>query len=284
MSDENRFTEENSKNSNRKKGRIILKNLTKEQRQNVLSVGSGALIGAAGQAGIISLMSFASASETQAAEPDSEVVEDVENAVEPVVVYTEAPFADSVTDEMSFSEAFASAREEVGAGGIFEWKGNSYNTYTKEEFDRMTDEEQGDYVDSIEGQVISVEESAEAEINNDFNVIEGQTLDLDGDGINDAVFVSADGDEQLDLMVDSDGDGDIDVIVYDASEDDVDELKDEMGNDEELVLDEEDYEDTDFDDDTTIAYDSSDDIDTDDFTGLDASYDIDNDVDMSDFA
>lgn len=273
----------NEQKSKVKKGRIILKNLTKEQRGNILNKGGGAMAGVAGQMGIMSLMSFVTSSETQAATPDLIEVGD-EAVVEPVVVYTEAPFADSVNDDMSFNEAFASARSEVGAGGIFEWKGNSYNTYTKEEFDRMTDEEQGDYVESIEGQVISVEETTEAEINNELDVIEGETIDFDGDGVNDAMYVDADGNDEIDLMVDNDGDGQVDEIIYDVTEDDIGDLEDEMNDNDEVMVDEEDFEDTDFEEDTTIAYDNSEDIDADDWSDVDASYDIDNDVDMSDFA
>lgn len=42
--------------------------------------------------------------------------------------------ASSVSDDMSFSEAFAAARAEVGPGGVFSWHGNLYNTYTQEEW------------------------------------------------------------------------------------------------------------------------------------------------------
>ena len=38
-------------------------------------------------------------------------------------------------DEMSFSEAFAAAREELGPGQVFEWNGNLYSTCTVEEWD-----------------------------------------------------------------------------------------------------------------------------------------------------
>ncbi len=54
-----------------------------------------------------------------------------------------------VSDEMSFSEAFASARAEVGAGGIFEWRGGVYGTYYKDEWDAMTDEEKQEYASHI---------------------------------------------------------------------------------------------------------------------------------------
>ena len=53
--------------------------------------------------------------------------------------------ATCVDDDMSFSQAFAAARAEVGPGGVFEWHGNLYNTYTAEEWDNMTAEEQEDY-------------------------------------------------------------------------------------------------------------------------------------------
>lgn len=46
-----------------------------------------------------------------------------------------APHASSPADEMSFSEAFATAREEVGPGGVFMWHGNAYNTFYAEEVD-----------------------------------------------------------------------------------------------------------------------------------------------------
>ncbi len=47
-----------------------------------------------------------------------------------------APHAHNVDDTMSFDEAFASARKEVGAGGIFEWKGQVYGTFLANEVDK----------------------------------------------------------------------------------------------------------------------------------------------------
>jgi hypothetical protein len=48
-----------------------------------------------------------------------------------------APMAspDKINDDMSFSEAFSNAREELGAGGVFEWHGQYYNTFYAEELD-----------------------------------------------------------------------------------------------------------------------------------------------------
>lgn len=41
----------------------------------------------------------------------------------------------TVTDDMSFSEAFAAAREELGPGGVFEWNGQLYGTFYATEVD-----------------------------------------------------------------------------------------------------------------------------------------------------
>ena len=35
-----------------------------------------------------------------------------------------------VSQDLSFGEAFATARASVGAGGVFHWHGGIYNTYT----------------------------------------------------------------------------------------------------------------------------------------------------------
>ena len=57
----------------------------------------------------------------------------------------EVPVATSVNDDMSFSEAFNAARTEVGAGGVFEWHGNIYSTYTEDEWNGMTAEQRDEY-------------------------------------------------------------------------------------------------------------------------------------------
>lgn len=57
----------------------------------------------------------------------------------------EVEMASGVSDDMSFDEAFATAREEVGAGGVFEWHGNAYNTYYANEWDNMSPAERNEY-------------------------------------------------------------------------------------------------------------------------------------------
>jgi hypothetical protein len=51
---------------------------------------------------------------------------------------------------MSFDEAFAAARAEVGAGGAFEWRGGLYGTYYAEEWEAMSDAEKDEFGDKFE--------------------------------------------------------------------------------------------------------------------------------------
>lgn len=57
--------------------------------------------------------------------------------------------ATNVSDDQSFKEAFDAAREEVGAGGVFEWHGSIYGTYNQNEWDAMTDEQRDKYNDDV---------------------------------------------------------------------------------------------------------------------------------------
>ena len=58
-------------------------------------------------------------------------------------------FATSVDDDMTFNEAFAAARAELGPGNVFMWEGSMYGTYLKEEWDSMTDDQKADYFESL---------------------------------------------------------------------------------------------------------------------------------------
>lgn len=61
-----------------------------------------------------------------------------DGAAHPAWVDGEVSVATSVNDNMSFGEAFAAARAEVGAGGVFEWHGGIYNTYYEDEWASMS--------------------------------------------------------------------------------------------------------------------------------------------------
>lgn len=63
----------------------------------------------------------------------------------PVVTDGQLPIAHGVNDSMSFSEAFRTAHEEVGPGGVFEWHGQLYGTYTAAEWNSLSSEEKLEY-------------------------------------------------------------------------------------------------------------------------------------------
>lgn len=50
-----------------------------------------------------------------------------------------------VDDSLTFSQAFAEARHQVGAGGVFEWHGKVYGTYYKTEWDNMSVSEHAEW-------------------------------------------------------------------------------------------------------------------------------------------
>lgn len=84
---------------------------------------------------------------------ESNAEEAATNADEPAKITFKgtAPMAHNVNDEMTFSEAFAAARAEVGPGGVFEWHGQLYGTYYAAEWDHMSKEEKDAYRESVTG-------------------------------------------------------------------------------------------------------------------------------------
>ena len=50
-----------------------------------------------------------------------------------------------VSDDISFSEAFHAAHEQVGPGGVFVWHGQVYSTFTEDEWNSMTPAEQAEF-------------------------------------------------------------------------------------------------------------------------------------------
>lgn len=88
--------------------------------------------------------------EDDSAEGESEIVEPVQD--DPVV-----------NDEMSFGEAFAAARAVYGPGAMFEWHGNVYNTYYKEELEH-TREDNDPVVTDLSDDVVNAELGEDDEV------------------------------------------------------------------------------------------------------------------------
>ena len=76
----------------------------------------------------------------------------------------ELQVATGVDDSMSFAEAFAAAREEVGPGGLFEWHGQTYGTYYQDEWQNMSPEEQGEYWASVNQTTSALNEQEPSEM------------------------------------------------------------------------------------------------------------------------
>lgn len=116
---------------------------------------------------------------------------------EAITLYETAPISQYVDDEMSFSDAFAVAREEVGSGGVFQWQGKLYSTFTKQEWESMDAEDKVAYQDSVNNTdlpdydlICNCSEYLDPEVItipiNDFSQNEvflgTQTVELDGGG------------------------------------------------------------------------------------------------------
>ena len=111
-------------------------------------------------AGIGAQFAFANIADNEASdETEGELIDDTDfessetsNNKEELFDF-EAPttiaFTDSVTDDMSFGEAFGTARSEMGPGGFFNWRGSSYHTLNKEEWDALSSEERDEYTQKI---------------------------------------------------------------------------------------------------------------------------------------
>lgn len=59
----------------------------------------------------------------------------------------------TVDDSMSFSQAFGAARAQVGAGGVFTWHGNIFNTYTADEWKAMSNEDKQLFAEQVKPQI-----------------------------------------------------------------------------------------------------------------------------------
>lgn len=89
----------------------------------------------------------------------------------------EIDVATSVDDSMSFNEAFAAARRELGAGGIFVWHGNAYGTYYAEEWDSMSEGEKEEYWSDV----YETTSQMNIDVNNDDS--EGELVDAEIESI-----------------------------------------------------------------------------------------------------
>lgn len=174
-----------------------------------------------------------------------------------------------VSDDMSFTDAFNSARAQVGAGGVFHWHGGIYSTYTADEWDNMTATNREEYAQTIKPE-IRADEMENSYVAEAHTTSHSQTVDAKADvepvshasvqtavhqqedvepayvaasqshqdttNADDDVHVVAQGTVQghAAAAVDLNGDGDADVAVIDINDnhvlDDPDVVVDHQGN------------------------------------------------------
>lgn len=194
----------------------------------------------------------------------------------------EMDVATTVDDSMSFSEAFAAARNEVGPGGLFTWHGHTYGTYYADEWNAMSEADKDQYWADVYHTTSHLNE----DLQND------DEIEISDVEINDVDIVPDDSVEDEELE-DIDEIAEIDDISDDAIE--LDENPDEMlgeladDNSEEFFADDaiDGSDDSlDFAEDGTDLdnMDENPDLDMLASNSSDPDIPIDNNMDMSDFA
>ncbi|MVM28702.1 hypothetical protein GO755_01565 [Spirosoma sp. HMF4905] len=152
----------------------------------------------------------------------------------PAMLPDDVDVAGKTTDSMTFQQAFATARAEVGMGGVFSWHGHWYNTFEKEEWQSLSLAQRQDYTEMITGEHLPVKlyaqptaqasgSTPQSEVTAEPTVIEGYLngqrvmgLDFDQDGVIDTlVMEGADG--YMYRVVDASGDDGLDTLFrYDS--------------------------------------------------------------------
>lgn len=178
--------------------------------------------------------------------------EDDDNGEElpPPVVDEGITEATSVNDEMSFSEAFASARAEVGPGGVFQWHGSLYGTCYATEWDGMTAEEKSEYGSRVSHQQQNLTSAEHSSGNEEVNVkasaytvnssndeevevlsaslpedelededVEVEVLGVEHDAQTDMNFAYVSVDDQEVVLIDTTGDNEFDYLAGDFNND-----------------------------------------------------------------
>lgn len=173
-----------------------------------------------------------------------------------------------VSEDMSFTDAFNSARAQVGPGGVFHWHGGIYSTYTTDEWDQMTAESRESYAQAVKPEIKAGEmenayvaeahtvahshaadhddvqpvshESAQATVQQQTDVehayVAASQSHQEATTSDDDVHIVAQGTVQghAAATVDLNGDGDADVAVIDVNDnqvlDDPDVVVDQQGN------------------------------------------------------
>ena len=245
------------------------------------TIGSASLAGAAGV--VVGLLTPVQLF-PQSSDIDADTV-DTENETTPDIssdnshyVGHEMEVATTVDDSMSFSQAFAAARREVGAGGLFTWHGHTYGTYYAEEWNAMSPADKEQYWADVNHTTSHLNDELQAENEVEINDVEVVTDDLgDAEQLDDADDIA-----EIDSISD-------DAVVLEENPDEMlvdlaDENSEILHTDDEIICDSD--ESSDFQDNGSELpnMDENPDLDLQASNSLESDIAIDNNMDMSDFA
>ena len=122
--------------------------------------------------------------------------------------------ATSVSDEMSFEEAFKAARAEVGPGGLFVWNDTYYGTFSENEWEALSDAKKEQWVAAaepiIDPQTPEPPTPDSHVVVADRGEITWTGIDKNGDGNVDVLTARIHGQPPI-VMIDTDGDGKLDT-------------------------------------------------------------------------
>ena len=113
---------------------------------------TGILLGA----GALMASNASAANQDQEDASQDDVISSTDKPAEDLMAQMAAPNdldIANIEPGLSFEEAFISAREQVGPGGIFYWHGAIFSTYTADEWNEMTEDEQARFAMQVQPEV-----------------------------------------------------------------------------------------------------------------------------------
>lgn len=124
------------------------------------------------------------------------------------------------TDGMSFNEAFAAARAEVGANGVFKWNGGVYGTFYENEWAGMSDEFKSEFSNHNWAAEYQDGNMEVALGDQDIIMTDGGTFDINDDGLINNVDVEliADNTQNFGMSFILDGDVSMTEILDEVNE------------------------------------------------------------------
>ena len=122
-----------------------------EKKGRTVAAGVGGFV--AGAAVGVGATAYAT-SKTEEIPVDEEVKEDASQdtdipSPEQAILANDEGIRYAHVDADNFNDAFSQAREQVGPGGLFEYNGKLYGTYTANEWNEMSMEERADYQNRV---------------------------------------------------------------------------------------------------------------------------------------